>query len=320
MSVNVTWEGIIVSIGTFTITILCCVLSLFFYKNVCCQNELPSSNRKITIASIITFTSFLISAIFSTIAFILYLLRQESFTILDEISGIFYIIGIFGLALIFILRIDYTFTGSLSIFAYSSKTIKMLYSSWLSTMIYIPLIYIAFNYQWVILSVIFLVLFLIHYGAVYILCCILFVKRAFTIIDYYREQLSESENETDPKMTEDIAGKDDTNNNNENTVINIDSIALLIRYTVLSFIGFITTLFTVITQIALAQRGFGINFADLVNSVDIFLNMLCIYSLFIFGKKLYYKSCGICDGCFKNCVLNKILENLPRDNVANNYP
>ena len=293
MSVSITAEGILVSDGSIVLLIWWSTVSILFYKDVCHQTE---SNVKTQIASIISFTSLLISVIMSTIGFVLYMLQNKIFGTIHEISGVFHVIGTSGLALVFILRIHYTFTGSLSTFAYSSNTIKMLYISWASTVIYFPFIYIAFVNELPYSAVVFVALPLIHYSMVYGLCCVLFVKKASMIIDEFTETPNQTEIETEG---------DNTTTEITDNEIDIDSVDLLIKFALLSFISFITTLLSLIANMAAAQRGVGVNFADLVNQIDIFLKMLCIYLLFTFSKTVYYNLCGDCHGYLRNYMVKQ---------------
>ena len=95
----------------------------------------------------------------------------------------------------------------------------------------------------------------------------------------------------------------------KNQVIEVKSIDSLIRYALMVFIGFVTTFIVLINGVIQVTNG-GVHqyrLADLVLPLDAMINMLCIYLLFGFGEKLYYKLCICCDGCLKNCFVNRIL-------------
>ena len=102
----------------------------------------------------------------------------------------------------------------------------------------------------------------------------------------------------------------------KNKVIEIKSIDSLIRYAVIVFIGFLSTLLVFIHSIINFITGYSIGGGNdddeyhlgyLVLTMDIMINMLCIYLLFGFGEKLYYKLCICCDKCLKNCFVKRML-------------
>ena len=100
-------------------------------------------------------------------------------------------------------------------------------------------------------------------------------------------------------------------------VIQVISIKLLIRYTLLVMISGISTLSvsTFIIIYASITGDFGdVNILDAAISIDAVINAYCICLLFGFSTDLYYKLCSAADKCLKSIFISKIMKHTNNDN------
>ena len=201
---TVTVEGAIAAVLSLMLTIINVVLLVYFYRNLYCipkQNgsSTDTSNKKFTITSTIIITCFSFAITMRGIANVIYLSGNDSWQGFYNYTSIFWVLGILGIVLVFIFRVVYTFTGSLSIFAYSSTTIKALYISFIISILYVPIgigiLYSGSN----ILLAIFTLIFMIHYYTNYILCFILFIKKIVVIINYKMDNYNKQDAELEPQ-------------------------------------------------------------------------------------------------------------------------
>lgn len=327
-------EDIIITVVAVILMITGDILCVYFCKNICKNSTNDKNNqqrivksKKISVISVIVFTNFLITINIQTIGSIMYISSGSKVTnTIDSIyssAGIFYTIGILGIVLIFILRIAYTFQGSLSIFSYSSQTIKILYASFIINIIWLPLIFVSLFINNFLIVSLFAGIFNIHYFTNYVICFVLFIKKIIVMIKYKLENHSDDKNNQELIETanhETSSNQVEINNNssppNDDEMINdvvfeIDSIDLLIRYSLLVLIGFTTTIITIISGIisiiTYDQEQGSNDFENMLFSIDSFVNALCIYLLFGFGKCLYYKLCKQCDKYAKNCFIDRLV-------------
>eukprot|EP01084_Bolivina_argentea_P019224 35768_1 len=195
-----------------------CFLAIFFYKNICCKNESYLANNKITIWSIIVFSLCFVGYI-SLVAGDIYAVAVEYNASISTTFGLLYAISWLIYPLIFILRIHYTFTGPLSTFACSAKTIKLLYISYIFMVILFLVFVVSAAGQIAIVLTLSLPLWVISYLIIYIVLIVLFLKKVIVMIRYKVDYPSNKtvEMEENPDNTNNT---DDTNN----AVIEITSI------------------------------------------------------------------------------------------------
>ena len=168
------------------------------------------------------------------------------------------------------------------------------------------------------------VITVLHYYVNYISCFVLFIKKIVIIINYKMDNYTPNTTSTPSNMdtmdtmdtTNDVelVGTNESDNispsnkADDNKVIEVTTIDALIRYTLVVFIGFVSTLVAMMngmTQLNQEEESTGL--AELVLITDSLVNILCIYLLFGFGEKLYYKLCGCCDRGLKNCFVKRVL-------------
>eukprot|EP01084_Bolivina_argentea_P193201 331492_1 len=293
-------------------------LSVYFYKGICCNgtNE-KYSNKKINVTSVIVFSCFLLGAggIYASNIFVL--LNGYNSTITTP-SGAFYGIGLILIQLIFILRIQYTFTGTLSIFMYSATTIKLLYGLYFSNITLFLMAVISNILKIFFILTITAPLWIICYITNYILLITLLFKKIIVMMRYkVNINGNQNENNTNDK-TETTNGESVSVTTNglpaNGIMVEITSINLLVRFSLLSLISFITTMIVLLA--ALIDSIFinhltrsDIAISNVVTLFDAMSNAICICLLFIFASDLYYKLCKFCDKCVKHCMISKVFQN-----------
>ena len=326
-----TAEDVIIAIISVAMMIIGDILTTMFCKNIYCRgndkNESKrasnETNRKVTITSVIIFTCFIMQINIRAIEHII-IIASNNYTRDESIAGsiaiLFYMFGLLGIVLVFIFRIVYTFrNGSLSIFSFSANTIKFLYISY---GINIALVIIVFCVRFIdvpFVLTIFATIFVIHYFINYIVCFILFIKRITLMINYKIDNhLSNDHNQQEmDTLSEDKENTQTVNAISENEVIfEIDSIDLLIRYSLMVSIGFVTTFISIL--VAMVAIGVELyDFEEVLRQIDSFINALCIYLLFGFGKNLYHKLCKLCDTCLKTWFVKNAVKQRVNDDDDN---
>ena len=322
------------TILSLILTILADILCIYFIKNICFnkdndinlqQQSINKSNKQVTVVSTIIFLSFVIAVNLSSVSSIIFhTIGPENDNInvpLGVLINICYQIGIMGIILIFILRIIYTFN---SIQSYSKNIIKILCISFTIMIMEIPLlissvIYGIFPWAYIISFIL-----IIHYIINYLMCFTLFMKKVIMMTRYKIDNylVSKSDDNLNQEMVtistntmnDNEQEIEDINDNNDgignNVIFEIGSIDLLVRYSLMVLIGFISTFIALISGIIviIIYSDEDHDFENMVFRIDSFINLLCIYLLFGFGKQLYYTICVNCDRCLKNCVLNKMIK------------
>ena len=328
---DLTAAGVITAIISIMCMILSTILLVYFYRNICNNQttNMDKSNKKLTITSTIMFTSFALAVTIRGFGYIAYLSGSDAWTSIDAFGTIFWTIGILGIISVFILRIVYTFTESLSVFAYSPTTIKALYASFAVSIILVIIGFIIYYFYQtsgsqgsVVALFILTVILFIQYYINYVVCFILFTKKIVVIINYKMDNYQKQNIELEPQLSATNTNtatpetpQDDDERVNNNQVIEVKSIDSLIRYALLVLIGCISTLIVFlngIIQISIEANQSG--FSDLTIQIDSIVNMLCICLLFEFGEGLYYRLCSCCDTCLKNCFVKRILRNRDEEN------
>ena len=317
------------AITSIALMIVADILCLYFCKNTCCSKNdhsttsMVKSNKKITIISSIVFITFIIAINIGALGSISYLSIANSATIyyINYLAAIFYYVGMMAIVLVFILRIIYTFSADskLSIFAYSTKTIIILYATFILNIIQIPIIFIMVISNSLNAAFILSGILVIHYVVNYIACFVLFIKKIIVMIRYRIDNRSEAANnninsqEMNTMTTtseQATATKQSRIANKTDVIFEIGSIDLLIRYSLLVLTGFTSTVLSLVVGIIIFRiydDGYN-DFENLIFRIDSFINALCLYLLFGFGKTLYYKICKSCDRCLKNCFLNSVIK------------
>ena len=318
---------IVATIITYILTILGNILCIYFCKYICCDNKnnddtrsnkINKSSKKVTLVSSIVFLLYIAALNISMLRNIIY--HAIGFENGDDIQlafdfsiVIFYLIGILGIVLVFILRIVYTLN---SVSSYSKNVIKILCISFAVNIIEVLLFLILFGLGARPWTFVVIFIFIIHYLSNYIACFILFIKKVFQMmrykIDNYQVSISKTEQEMTTMNPDENSEKDRVDNVSDNDAIfEIGSIDLLIRYSLLVLTGFVSTFLLDVMGVIvrIITTDIGANDFDVLSfRIDIFVNMLCIYLLFGFAKGLYYKICVKCDRCLKKLVLSKILK------------
>eukprot|EP01084_Bolivina_argentea_P082111 148696_1 len=201
-------------------------ISIHFCVNICCrknkhEDAKEKSNKKINITSIFVYACYCIVIHCYVIQGILELSnnrRHVKTTV--RIAELFYFFGQLCILFVFVLRIQYTFIGPLSMFAYSSNTIKFTYC--LIILVFMLIIIAVPVEQFSEISgYIIMIFILILYIVIYLFLSILFIKKVIVMIQYKIDR--ENNNDT---------GNNNNNNNNAD-VINVTSMDLLIRYSLL---------------------------------------------------------------------------------------
>ena len=148
-----------------------------------------------------------------------------------------YCFGVLLILLIFTMRMDYTFDGSLIEFAYSRKMMNTLYGLvFLDIFVTIITLIITFIDPESIVGFIFAFLLIVLFIFHYILLTRLFSRKIIMLMNYkIKENNSNRENNNNNN------GKDKTSTNSHGVIVDVTSIDSLVRYTISVLIGFIST-------------------------------------------------------------------------------
>eukprot|EP01084_Bolivina_argentea_P031158 57677_1 len=317
----------VICILTIILGLLSYPLSWLFYSNICAKETTPNVSKndgkqnklakRINMVSITAFTCFVISVNFNMIAHIIYIVGYiYIFNIFNGMAAFIFVFGMHLLLFIFVLRIDYTFSNSLSIFAYNSITMKLLYIAPIFLLCLVLMVIIIEAQaratgklavlRWA-TTIVYCVIFVV----VWITFVVLLIQKTIVLINY---KLDDEKNNNDAcaestgiDSTSPTYMSDRTESNNDNQVIiDIMSIDLITRYSLLIIIAFITTIVTVFSGLLFVylepnkQESWVVSFEG-------FVNAFCIVLFFGFSSQLYYKLCHHPDKWLKTYFVSKII-------------
>ena len=341
----------------FVVLILAIALVLCsnFYYNVCLSCAQSSSNHgvnwrrslfsTITIASVITFTSFFghIVTLFLKSIFDVTSSEDSDYNagLLDIFDGLFYLVGQLGILYVFMKRIDITFSLESNLkleqFGPSKKTMYCLKISLFivfvaSCMIAIFDVIEQFGRLTVVIEIIDTICafsFIILWFGLYILMYLVFNKRIVQVMSHKTSQI-ESFNidininrDHDHNISSSSGGAEDVEMHGQKdfVVIEITSIDLLIRLCTCIVIDFLSTIISWVL-VAVCSVTIGNSNSDNDNNddnddteiglifsrIDCLIHMFTVYFMFNFSLK-YYNIC---------CCMNKNNNNNNSDNNNNN--
>ena len=288
-------------------------ITFYFIKNICCMTGCSckcdcSPQCKLKGFSIAIFFLFFISIHGFGLAGVLHCAGfKKSIYNRFQTLGSTYFVGQLFTLIIFILRLDYSFDGSLTTFKYPKKYIYGLY---FAVFITLSLIFGLIWYRTfttygtpnitILLTIGFT--FVFCYLATYIAVNIMFWKKIWTVLTHLKqlrlEEMSSRENDNRPA---DIMVD----------IVNVGGrIKLLVRYAVAIGVSFVSTILMYVTLIIWVLTGWEssnvTDISDILMGLDALINSFCIILLFGFSESIYNTMCKKCDHWIKNKLIDKV--------------